>query len=131
MPASPSGVKVSVDDFELVDRLLPQLDGDSVFSRLNFRVFPLKKATATKLQSTLQHLTLSRRGFQETSLSLKYQAKLSLGGQSLRVVPALLFEQDHASSRIGETFWEFLPRTDVRQPAWVTELMRAYWNGPA
>jgi tRNA (adenine37-N6)-methyltransferase len=26
---------------------------------------------------------------------------------------------------------EFLPRTDVRQPAWVAELMRAYWNEPA
>ncbi|HEY8122946.1 MAG TPA: SAM-dependent methyltransferase [Myxococcota bacterium] len=25
---------------------------------------------------------------------------------------------------------EFLPREDVRQPAWATELMRAYWNAP-
>jgi len=25
---------------------------------------------------------------------------------------------------------EFLPRTDVRQPAWVSELMREYWSAP-
>ena len=46
--------------FELVDRLLPQLDGDSVFARLNFRVFPLKKATALKLQTTLQPIFANR-----------------------------------------------------------------------
>ena len=39
--------------FALVERLLPQLDGDGVFTRLNFRVFPLRKATALKLQGTL------------------------------------------------------------------------------
>ncbi len=46
--------------FELVERLLPQLDGDSVFARLNFRVFPLKKATALKLQTTLQPIFANR-----------------------------------------------------------------------
>ena len=46
--------------FELVDRILPQLDGEPVFSRLNFRVFPLKRATATKLQSTLQPIFANR-----------------------------------------------------------------------
>ena len=46
--------------FDLVDRLLPQLDGDGTFSRLNFRVFPLRKATATKLQVTLQSILANR-----------------------------------------------------------------------
>ncbi len=46
--------------FDLVDRLLPQLDGEGTFSRLNFRVFPLQKATATKLQSTLQSIVANR-----------------------------------------------------------------------
>ncbi len=46
--------------FELVDRILPQLDGEPVFSRLNFRVFPLKRATATKLQSTLTPIFANR-----------------------------------------------------------------------
>jgi type II secretory pathway component GspD/PulD (secretin) len=46
--------------FEVVERLLPQLDGDSVFSRLNFRVFPLKKATALKMQATLQPIFANR-----------------------------------------------------------------------
>ncbi len=46
--------------FDLVDRMLPQLDGDSVFSRLNFRIFPLKKATALKLQATLTPIFANR-----------------------------------------------------------------------
>jgi type II secretory pathway component GspD/PulD (secretin) len=46
--------------FEFVDRMLPQLDGDSAFARLNFRVFPLKKATALKLQATLQPIFANR-----------------------------------------------------------------------
>jgi len=46
--------------FDLVERMLPQLDGDSAFARLNFRVFPLKKATALKLQATLQPIFANR-----------------------------------------------------------------------
>lgn len=46
--------------FDLVDRMLPELDGESVFSRLNFKVFPLKKATAMKLQSTLRPIFANR-----------------------------------------------------------------------
>ena len=46
--------------FDLVDRLLPQLDGDGQFSLLNFRVFPLKKATAAKLRATLQPIFANR-----------------------------------------------------------------------
>ena len=46
--------------FDLVGRMLPELDGDSVFSRLNFRIFPLKKATALKLQATLTPIFANR-----------------------------------------------------------------------
>ncbi len=46
--------------FDLVDRLLPQLDGEGTFARLNFRVFPLQKATAAKLQQTLQSIVANR-----------------------------------------------------------------------
>ncbi|MFM8420027.1 MAG: secretin N-terminal domain-containing protein, partial [Verrucomicrobiota bacterium] len=46
--------------FDLVDRLLPQLDGEGSFARLNFRVFPLQKATAAKLQQTLQAIVANR-----------------------------------------------------------------------
>ncbi len=46
--------------FDLVERMLPQLDGDSMFARLNFRVFPLRKATALKLQATLQPIFANR-----------------------------------------------------------------------
>ncbi|MSU34703.1 MAG: hypothetical protein EXS36_06250 [Pedosphaera sp.] len=46
--------------FDLADRIIAQLDGDGAFARLNFRVFPLKRATAAKLQSTLQPIFANR-----------------------------------------------------------------------
>lgn len=46
--------------FDLADRLIQQLDGESVFARMNFKVFPLKKATATKLHGTLQQIVANR-----------------------------------------------------------------------
>ena len=46
--------------FDTAERVIQQLDGEGVFSRLNFRVFPLKKATATKLQSSLQPIFANR-----------------------------------------------------------------------
>ena len=39
---------------------MPQLDGESTFHQLNFRVFALKKATANKLQATLQPIFANR-----------------------------------------------------------------------
>jgi type II secretory pathway component GspD/PulD (secretin) len=48
------------DAFEAAERIIAQLDGESVFSRLNFRVFPLKKATAGALQRTLQQIVANR-----------------------------------------------------------------------
>jgi type II secretion system protein D len=50
----------SKEAFDAADRLIQQLDGDSVFSRLNFKIFPLQKATATKLQATLQSIVANR-----------------------------------------------------------------------
>ncbi|MEN9676502.1 MAG: putative type secretion system protein precursor, partial [Verrucomicrobiota bacterium] len=46
--------------FDVVERMLPQMDGDSQFSRLNFRVFPLRKATALRMQATLQPIFANR-----------------------------------------------------------------------
>jgi type II secretory pathway component GspD/PulD (secretin) len=46
--------------FDFVERILPQLDGEGTFNKLNFRVFTLKKATAQKLQSTLQPIFANR-----------------------------------------------------------------------
>jgi len=50
----------SKEAFDVVERLMPQLDGESTFNRLNFRVFALKKATANKLQATLQPIFANR-----------------------------------------------------------------------
>lgn len=46
--------------FDFVERVLPQLDGEGTFSKLNFRVFTLTKATAQKLQATLQPIFANR-----------------------------------------------------------------------
>ena len=46
--------------FDFVERILPQLDGEGTFSKLNFKVFALKKATAQKLQATLQPIFANR-----------------------------------------------------------------------
>jgi len=48
------------ESFDVMDRLVAQLDTESVFARISFQVFPLKKATATKLQSTLQQIVANR-----------------------------------------------------------------------
>jgi len=50
----------SKEAFDAADRIIAQLDGESVFARLNFKVFPLARATATKLQSTLQAVVANR-----------------------------------------------------------------------
>lgn len=50
----------SKEAFDVVERLMPQLDGESTFHQLNFRVFALKKATANKLQATLQPIFANR-----------------------------------------------------------------------
>lgn len=48
------------ESFDVMDRLVQQLDSEEVFSRISFQVFPLKKATAMKLQSTLQQIVQNR-----------------------------------------------------------------------
>ncbi len=48
------------ESFDVLERIIKQLDGDEIFARMNFKVFPLKQATATKLQSTLQQIFANR-----------------------------------------------------------------------
>ncbi len=50
----------SRESFEILDRIVPKLDGEDQMSRLNYRVFALKNATANKLQDTLQKLFANR-----------------------------------------------------------------------
>jgi type II secretory pathway component GspD/PulD (secretin) len=46
--------------FDAAERIISQLDGEGIFARLNFRVFPLKKATAATLQRSLQQIFQNR-----------------------------------------------------------------------
>ncbi|MCI0364367.1 MAG: hypothetical protein L0219_10820, partial [Phycisphaerales bacterium] len=48
------------EGFDVIDRLLQQLDGEDVRARMSFRVFALKQATASKLQETLRQLFANR-----------------------------------------------------------------------
>jgi type II secretion system protein D len=48
------------ESFDVIDRMIEQLDGEDVQARMGFRVFILKQATAAKLQSTLQRLFTNR-----------------------------------------------------------------------
>jgi len=46
--------------FEMVDRMIAQLDSKEIVAKTSFRVIPLKQATAGKLQATLTQLFLRR-----------------------------------------------------------------------
>jgi type II secretion system protein D len=48
------------ESFEVIDRMIEQLDGEDIMARTSFRVFHLTQATATKVQDTLQKLFLRR-----------------------------------------------------------------------
>ena len=48
------------ESFDVIDRMIQQLDGEDTQARMNFRVFILKQTTASKLQSTLQRLFTNR-----------------------------------------------------------------------
>ncbi|HKQ39769.1 MAG TPA: secretin N-terminal domain-containing protein [Verrucomicrobiae bacterium] len=50
----------SKESFDIMDRVVAQLDGEDAMSRMNFRVFQLKQTTAGKLQETLQKLFVNR-----------------------------------------------------------------------
>jgi type II secretion system protein D len=50
----------SKESFDILDRVVAQLDGEDAMARMNFRVFPLKQTTAGKLQETLQKLFVNR-----------------------------------------------------------------------
>ncbi len=48
------------ESFDILDRIIPELDGEDRLDQLNFRVFPLRQATALKLQGTLRQLFANR-----------------------------------------------------------------------
>jgi type II secretory pathway component GspD/PulD (secretin) len=52
-----TGSKEAIDT---LDRIVPQLDAEDRLAQLNFRVFPLKQATAIRMQDTLQKLFANR-----------------------------------------------------------------------
>ena len=52
-----TGSKEAIDT---LDRIIPQLDSEDRLAQLNFRVFPLKQATAARMQTTLQNLFANR-----------------------------------------------------------------------
>jgi type II secretion system protein D len=50
----------SKESFDVADRIVQQLDAEDTVARMNFKVFPLKQTTASKLQNTLRTLFVNR-----------------------------------------------------------------------
>jgi type II secretion system protein D len=53
-------VTAGKESLAALERMIEQLDSQEAVSKTNFRVFPLKRTTAVKLQSTLQRLFTNR-----------------------------------------------------------------------
>lgn len=113
--------------FDFVERILPQLDGEGTFSKLNFRVFTLKKATAGKLQTTLQPIFANRpprvRGEPNDPITIIADAwvnALLVGAnvEDLGTVEGLIKQLDAEPAENGLAIHVFpLAKADVRKVA--------------
>jgi len=113
--------------FAFVERILPQLDGEGTFSKLNFRVFSLKKATAAKLQTTLQPIFANRpprvRGEPNDPITIIADAwvnALLVGAnvEDLGTVEGLIKQLDTEPAENGLAIHVFpLAKADVRKVA--------------
>ncbi len=115
------------DAFDVADRVIQQLDGDGIFSRVNFKVIPLKKATATKLQSTLMPIFANRparvRGETPEPITIVADAwvnALLVGAsvEDMATVEALVMRLDNEPSDVGLAVHVFpLQKADARRVA--------------
>ncbi|KAF0179089.1 MAG: type II and III secretion system protein [Limisphaerales bacterium] len=113
--------------FDFVERILPQLDGEGTFSKLNFRVFTLTKATAQKLQATLQPIFANRpprvRGEPNDPITIIADAwvnALLVGAnvEDMTAVEALIKQLDAEPAPNGLAIHVFpLAKADVRKVA--------------
>jgi type II secretory pathway component GspD/PulD (secretin) len=113
--------------FDFVERILPQLDGEGTFSKLNFRVFALQKATAAKLQATLQPIFTNRpprvRGEPNDPITIIADAwvnALLVGAnvEDMTAVEALIKQLDAEPAPNGLAIHVFpLAKADVRKVA--------------
>ena len=113
--------------FDFVERILPQLDGEGTFSKLNFRVFTLQKATAAKLQATLQPIFTNRpprvRGEPNDPITIIADAwvnALLVGAnvEDMTAVEALIKQLDAEPAPNGLAIHVFpLAKADVRKVA--------------
>jgi len=113
--------------FDFVERILPQLDGEGTFSKLNFRVFALKQATAQKLQTTLQPIFANRpprvRGEPNDPITIIADAwvnALLVGAnvEDLGTVEGLIKQLDTEPAANGLSIHVFpLAKADVRKVA--------------
>ncbi len=117
--------------FDFVERILPQLDADGTFTKLNFRIFPLKKATAAKLQATLQPIFANRpprvRGEPNDPVTIIADAwvnALLVGAnvEDLGTVEGLINQLDTEPAANGLAIHVFpLAKADVRKVALIVQ----------
>jgi type II secretion system protein D len=113
--------------FDVADRVIAQLDGEGLFPRVNFKVIPLKKATATKLQATLQPIFGNRpprvRGEPPEPITIVADAwvnALIIGAsvEDMATVEALIARLDTDAAEIGLAVQVFsLQKADARRVA--------------
>lgn len=121
----------SKESFEVIDRMIEQLDGDDVQSRMGFRVFVLKQTTAAKLQSSLQRLFANRpsriKGEPPEPITVvadSWVNALIVGASvdDMAMVASLIERLDNEQSQLGVTVQVFpLAKADARRVAQVVQ----------
>ena len=117
----------SKENFDVIDRIIQQLDGQDAMAQMNFRVFPLKQATATKLQDTMQRLFANRpprvKGEPPDPITIVADAwvnALIVGAavDDLAMVESLVQRLDSDQAQLGITVQVFsLAKADARRVA--------------
>ncbi len=117
----------SKESFDAIERIIQQLDSEDTMARMNFRVFPLKQTTATKLQVTLQRLFANRppkiKGEPPEPITVVADAwanALIVGASidDMGMVTTLLDRLDSEQAQLGLTVQVFpLAKADARRVA--------------
>jgi len=96
--------------FEMVDRMIAQLDSKEIVAKTSFRVIPLKQATAGKLQATLTQLFARRPSAVQgqppdpiTVVADSWANALIVGAapEDLQMVEALVAQLDSGAADVG------------------------------
>ncbi len=119
------------ESFDVIDRMIQQLDAEDTQARMNFRVFVLKQSTAAKLQSILQRLFANRpsriKGEPPEPISVvadSWVNALIVGASidDMAMVASLIERLDSDQAQMGVTVQVFpMGKADARRVAQVIQ----------